>query len=93
MAGTEGGGSQGLHDHVQQCSCSLLELWGALVLLKGLVPALPDEVSSSLCERRGVRAGWLLQVILSAWRHYCTGRGMGLSAFPRASPGTQAQAR
>lgn len=48
MAGTEGGGSQGLPDHVQQCSCPLLEFWGALVLLKGLVPALPDEVSSSL---------------------------------------------
>ena len=59
MAGAEGRGSQGLPDHVQQRLCPLLEFWGALVLLKGPVPALPDEVSSSLCKRRGVRAGWL----------------------------------
>lgn len=53
MARTEVGCSQGLPDHVQQCSCPLLEFWGALVLLKGPVPALPDKVSSSLCERWG----------------------------------------
>lgn len=56
MARTEGGGSQGLPDHVQQRSHPLLQLWGALVLLEGPVPALPDEVSSSLCRRRGGRA-------------------------------------
>lgn len=53
MAGTKGGSSQGLPDHVQQRSRPLLQLWGALVLLEGLVPTLLDEVSGSLCERRG----------------------------------------
>lgn len=46
LAGT--GGSWGLPDHVQQCLCPLLQLWGALVLLQGLVPSLPGEISSSL---------------------------------------------
>lgn len=94
VAGTEGGGSQGLPDHVEQRSCPLLEFWGALVLLKGPVPALRDEVSSSLCERRGVRAGrlppkYLLQLILSAQSHHCAAQGTGLKEFPRAPPDTK----
>lgn len=42
------GTAWGLPHHVQQCSCPLLELWGALVLLQGPVPTVSDEVSSSL---------------------------------------------
>lgn len=57
------------------------------MLLEGLVPSLPDEVNSKLCEEGGVRVGWLLlQAEVPAAYPVSAGPG-----FPLFSTGVRAE--